>query len=343
MVRIDLLTDRHNDAYAAFLKGVDDSLLYYSLKYKAFLEDLLRCRPQYWIVLEGDEVVGVLPLMEKDGPWGKVINSLPFYGSNGGILAGTQTACELLARKFEAVASQSDVLSSTLIEHPLHAIPDSIVRYDLLDERIGQLTSLEGLAKSPESIHLLTDSTARRNIRKAERAGVEVRVDNDAVEFLRNVHTENMLAIGGKAKSTRFFETFPKYFLAGKDYDIYVAQRDGKATAALLLFYFNRTVEYYTPVVVSEQREYQSTALILRTAMIDAARHGFLYWNWGGTWRSQDGVWRFKRKWGGKDHRYRYFVRVNRSKVFTKKPKDIMRAYPDFYVVPFDQLRTEDS
>lgn len=339
MLSAELLTDRHHEAYNAFLTSLDDSLLYYSLEYKAFLEELLGCHSHYCIALEDAEVVGILPVMERAGPWGKVLNSLPFYGSNGGIIARSRDVCDLLAKTFDELASKDDVAAATMIEHPLHLLSDSSIRHDLVDERIGQVTPLDDLAESPAFLYGRIDGAARRNIRKAERCGVEVCVDNSAVGFLRTVHTENMRAIDGKAKSLRFFETFPKYFEAGLDYNIYLASRAGEPIAALLLFYFNRTVEYYTPVVVSEHREHQPTALILRTAMIDAAKRGFLYWNWGGTWRSQEGVWRFKNKWGAKDRPYRYYIKVNDSDILYRSRDDLLTRYADFYVVPFDQLR----
>ena len=35
-----------------------------------------------------------------------------------------------------------------------------------------------------------------------------------------------------------------------KDYNIYVAKLDNKKIASLLLLYFNKTVEYFTPTVL---------------------------------------------------------------------------------------------
>ena len=51
-----------------------------------------------------------------------------------------------------------------------------------------------------------------------------------------------MADIGGLAKNDRFFDTIPDYFEADKDYRIYIAQKEGTPVAALLLFYFNHTV-----------------------------------------------------------------------------------------------------
>ena len=34
--------------------------------------------------------------------------------------------------------------------------------------------------------------------------------------------------------------------------------------------------------------------------MASAAKRGMTRWNWGGTWLSQDGVYRFKKGWAGR-------------------------------------------
>jgi hypothetical protein len=319
--------------------GMGDSLLYYSLAYKSFLQDLLGCEAEYWIVRDGDRVTGVLPLMWREGPFGRVINSLPYYGSHGGAVATTPEAACALTEKYNELTSAPDVLASTWICHPLRH-SELRPRHSFVDERIGQFTSLEWASSDVESgMRAAIDGSARRNIRKAENSGVSVRQANDELDFIHRVHVENMAEIEGKAKSKEFFGKIPRHFKAGKDYRIYIAERRGRFIAGLLLFYFNRTVEYFTPVTISHERENQPMALILSTAMMDAAKAGYHQWNWGGTWLTQEGVWRFKRKWGASEHRYNYFVQLNALKILDQTMSNLLQSYPDFFVVPFAHLR----
>jgi lipid II:glycine glycyltransferase (peptidoglycan interpeptide bridge formation enzyme) len=115
----------------------------------------------------------------------------------------------------------------------------------------------------------------------------------------------------------------------------------GQPVAALLLLYFNRTVEYYVPATLEAERVHQPTSLILFQAMQDAARAGYTRWNWGGTWLNQDGVSRFKRKWGAQDSRYRYYIKLNAAEILKRSRSELLDAYPGFYVVPFDKLHEE--
>ncbi|HXQ52137.1 MAG TPA: GNAT family N-acetyltransferase [Stellaceae bacterium] len=321
--------------YHEFLHALPESLLYYSLPYRAFLEDLLGCRSTYWLARRNGRIAGVLPIMERDGPWGRVLNSLPYFGSNGGALALDEKAAAALAGQFDRLAGAPGILAATWVSHPLTPSAGPIVAHDLVDERISQFTSLAG---GETAISQRIDPSARRNINKARASGVAVSVQNDAFDFLQEVHVANMAEIGGKPKEPDFFAKIPRHFRADEDYRIYVAERSGQPVAALLLFYFNRTVEYFTPVTRAEERNVQPMALILHQAMIDAAARGFAWWNWGGTWVGQTGVWRFKAKWGADERRYRYYVKLNDRGILARSAQELAAAYPGFYVVPYAAL-----
>jgi lipid II:glycine glycyltransferase (peptidoglycan interpeptide bridge formation enzyme) len=185
----------------------------------------------------------------------------------------------------------------------------------------------------------LVDASARRNVRKAQRAGFEVARDEDALDDLRRLHEENMAAIGGAAKSPAFFDAVPRHFRAGEEWQLWVARRDGAAAGALLTFHFARTAEYYTPAIAHDHRSDQPLAALLVAAMADAAERGMRRWNWGGTWRSQTGVYRFKRKWGADERRYRYLTQLNDERLLDSSPQELGARFANFFVVPFDALR----
>ncbi len=149
-----------------------------------------------------------------------------------------------------------------------------------------------------------------------------------------------MSAMGGLAKSQEFFASIPSHLRAGEDFDVWVARADGSIVAGLLVLYGNSVAEYFTPAVEHDHRSGQPMALILLRAMVDAAERGCSAWNWGGTWTSQDGVFRFKRKWGAQESRYRYFVKVNDGELLDSTPEELQERFPHFYVAPYSALRS---
>ncbi len=182
----------------------------------------------------------------------------------------------------------------------------------------------------------------RNMVRKAEKLGVEISVENDMLDFVHEIHVQNMQAIGGIAKAKRFFTTLPMYFKSNKQFRIYVARINGEPVAAVLLFYFNKTVEYFTPVIRAEFRNTQALSGAIFRAMYDASEVGFRWWNWGGTWTTQEGVYLFKKRWGAKDLSYRYYVKIHDKSLTQRSRRQILDQYPNFYVLPFRLLEQQD-
>lgn len=319
----------HEAAVAAFVAAHPEGLIYYSPAFRHYLLAVAggECRSR--IAFEDGRVAGVLPILVRSGPFGEVLNSLPFFGSNGGVLASSTAAETALRAEYDRLAAATSV--ATWISHPF--MDTAAPRHDLTDERIAQWTELS----QSESLPAGVEPSARRNVQKAQSAGVTVRESAEALPFLEATHRANMAAIGGRAKPDAFFSRLPVMAHA-RDWRLHVAERNGEPLAALLTFEAAKTVEYVMPAVVESARSLQPTALILATAMADAAGRGFTRWNWGGTWLTQEGVYRFKKKWGARERRYRYFITLNDATLRRRSAAELSGAYPWFFTLPYDQL-----
>jgi hypothetical protein len=317
-----LLMTATDDTYAAVLASFAEATFYHSPRYLAFLQALLGCRLEF---LLGPG--GAMPLMSCDGPLGEVVNSLPFFGSYGGILGDPAPILPAYRERIGGTAA------ATVIESPFAAAPSPDLPTTHHDERIAQFTMLPGFKTR-------IDGTTRRNIRKAQQSGITVAIEADAMTFLRECHYSGMAEIGGTTKPDAFFALIPEYFRPD-DFRIYVARRGGQPIAALLLFYYGRFVEYFTPAILAAERAHQPMAAILAEAMTDAESRGFTIWNWGGTWLSQTGVYRFKRKWAADERRYHYRIAINNPAILQQKAPTLLATYPYFYVAPFNALTSQ--
>lgn len=333
------LTPDIESCWRSFLLAHPSGLLYYGLEFREFLRDVTGGRPRYRVALQGGRVVGVFPIMERDGLYGRVLNALPFFGSYGAPLARTSEAKRALLADWAAMVDEEGVAAATLIANPLE--PDEEpegLTIDAVDNRSGQFTPLPAGDAAEAEILAKIDSAARRNVARARSAGIVVAEEAGALGFLEAVHRENMAAIGGTAKPPRYFTSIPERFAYGDEWRLFVARKDGDVVAAVLMLYANGVAEYFTPAITEEGRATQATALILLEAMAEAARRGVRAWNWGGTWPDQDGVFRFKRKWGAKTKSYRYFITLREKALLSATPAELSAAYPFFYVLPFRLL-----
>jgi len=336
-MKIEQLTLQNEDACEEFLLNQPAGLIYYSRRFRSFLRELLACEEKTLLVFEGGRITGMLPLMSLIGPLGEVINSLPFYGSLGGVLSSTERASAALLDAYNELMQNTHVASSTLISNPLAPADYSNLEHNLVDKRIGQFTYLMHAEDNPERLMDGFESSTRRNIRKALNSGITITTEG-SLEFLERVHRDNMAHISGKAKPASFFSLIERHFKESEDYQLYTATKDGAAIAALLVFYYNKVVEYYIPVIIDDFRTYQPLALIIYQAMKDAARKGFTIWNWGGTWLTQEGVYQFKKKWGTVEKYYTYFVNIKSESVRNQNTDYLTNEYPFFYTIPFGEL-----
>jgi hypothetical protein len=340
---VEVFRPEFAEPFDQFLLTHPSSLFYSSSKYRQFLLDLLGCGDESLVAVDGGVIRGVLPLLSMRGEKGKVYNSLPYFGSNGGIVADNPALCAELVHAYNAIAGSQDTLAATIIDHPIAPQVCSGLRHNYTDKRIGQFTDIAIQADHREEILARIESSARRNIKKAAREGVSVEIDPTRFDQLRQLHQDNMQSIGGVAKSDAFFALVPRHFIPGQDFDLYVAKRDGVIIAALLLFYFNRTVEYFTPAIDHAFRSIQPLSLMLLEAMTDASRRGFVWWNWGGTWTSQSSLYRFKAKWAASETRYSYYTQLNHDSILEQSRDEILGLYPNFFVVPFSVLKGDGS
>ena len=317
------------------------------------LETFLQCEIQIITVYDKTKLIGYFPLAFKhNNLYGTVCNSLPFYGSNGGMIVeddeNQNTTRKLLLNEFNNLISSKKCVAYTVISNPLDASGDNWLRenipHNLVDERVGQITHFPSNSNINIELDLLNlfEDPRPRNIRKAQKEGVKVYVSNtkEELNFLYKTHYDNITAINGIAKDKRFFDLLSEKF-TDDEYKIYIAEYNGEKIAALLIFFYNKTVEYFTPAVVEKYRNLQPTVLIIYQAMLDAVVNGYKNWNWGGTWLSQGGVYDFKKKWGTKDYPYFYYTKIIDEKIYKLSKEILLNEYPYFFVLPFSALKND--
>lgn len=348
-MQLEVSSGSGDDEINDYVSACPNSLIYSCPSFIDLISDHLEACPGWILAKNKSGISGALPFVQsKLGDLGTVFNSLPYYGSNGGVLQDVQDdqAKRFLVEAYFDYAQSQNACSATLITNPLvldHEIYETTIKGFIRDERIGQITHLpENLG---DELIKIFDDPRPRNIRRALKEGVQVSSGNEkvSVEFLYKVHVENMQAIGGLSKSWDFFEKLLS--VMPRDlWSVYIGSRDDQPIAALLVFYFNGTAEYFTPVIISEHRNTQALALVIYEAMKDAvSQKGCKNWNWGGTWLSQGGVYDFKKRWGTSDYPYYYYTKLFNERVRSSSKEVLLKDYPGFFVLPFTELEETEN
>ena len=355
MITIELLESTLAENYEHFLLQCQESVFFHSLKWCEIIHDLLNAKKCYFIAQEGSEIVGALPsFFKENSQYGSIINSLPFYGSHGAILAKSTAEEDRIRKKllgaFDSFAREKRCLLANIISSPFEKNPLFYLREwqpDYTDERIAQITELPLCSSFPNNelnneLDKLIDSVRKRNVRKALKSGISLKSSSEPPDIapLYQIHKENLAALKGIVKPRVFFQRVIDIMDAEKDYQIYYAEREGEIIAGLLVFYYKNIVEYATPVTKLKYRNLQPLSFLIYEAMLEAIKQGCRYFNFGGTWKNQESLYQFKKRWGAKDYPYFYYIKAYGDISHLKKlsKETILREYPWFYVLPFSEL-----
>jgi hypothetical protein len=342
-MKIEVLKASEFD-FESFLYKNEKSLIYYSKNYLKFLQVFLREQPYIIVAKEGNRLVGMLPYMIKtSGKLGKVINSSPFYGSNGGVMAQEfdSVIYRSLLDKFDEIALENKCITSTFITSPFDKANDWLdtnYKFDCKDYRIGQITFL------PDKSEMVMDvlhSKTRNTVRKAMKTITRIEYENglNYLDFIFETHKENLSAINGIYKPKDFFNKIVDTFSYGNQLRIYIGFDEfNNPITGLLNLYFNKTIEYFCPVTVSKYRELQPLSGLIYSAMQDGVQDKFKFWNWGGTWATQGGVYNFKSRWGTSDLNYHYYTKIYDINIIQIQSTELLQEFPYFFVLPFNKL-----
>ena len=86
-MEIEIEKTVENEEYEQFLKKNTNVTFFHSKKHLNFLSNILELDPKFIVARKQKEITGIIPFFIKRSVYGNVINSLPFFGSHGGIIS----------------------------------------------------------------------------------------------------------------------------------------------------------------------------------------------------------------------------------------------------------------
>lgn len=349
------IVNQNDKDYSELLNSCTDALFFHTPEYLQLLANHLDASVLIFISYTDGVAQVALPFLQKEASKGKVLNSLPYFGSNGSFVvpdANKNREENLKKELLEYVTGwcKSNAIVSVNIVTNYFVQQDKEwyeqhYKPDFVSVRYGQVTPLPLYTEQYEEklLHLFEDPRPR-NIRKALKSGIQIVKDEtqEAWDFLYRVHKENMEGIGAPVKKVSFFAAIPTN-IPSQNYSLYLAVLDQKPIACMLLFHSGKTIEYYTPGTLSEYRNLQPSALIVFEAMKEMAAKGYKWWNWGGSSSRESGVYDFKKKWGAVEMPYYHLTKVLNPDIYNCTANELLEEYPGFFVVPFNQLKNAEN
>jgi len=339
-------------AYARLAARDGRNLIYATLPYGDFLERVTGAPIEILGVWTDGELRGAIRFARSYDPHiGIVVNSLPWWGSHGSAILDRSAPDADAVRAavlagFRCVLDEIDPAAWTVVllpeEEPHRPAYEAALRPTVIEDRIGQVTALPPDTGYSSDVLLGCFMQKTRNlVRKSMREGfVEHVLDTPwAWAFLAETHAENMSAIGGRAKPAAHFAAI-RDCIPEENRRLSVAMDGDVPVAAMLTLAFAQTVEYFVPAVRVEYRARQPLTFLIFRGMEEAVRSGRRFWNWGGTWRSQNSLHHFKAGFGAEDRPYSYLVGTTPQglkRIVENRPL-LQTAFAYFYTYPYGLL-----
>ena len=222
MEKVLIDTEYEFEDYKRLLQRAPEATIYHTREFLDLIASHLNVQAYILALKEKDKIIGAIPLMlKKNSKFGNVINSSPFFGSYGGIIAEPNLLPlekmeikKALIQFFKEFAIKNDCILSTMIISPFDR--DQVfylenVGYSYRDYRIAQVTIIPPKIGnlSNNFIDQLLSSSCRRAVRKAEKKGVEVKISNKdgrALDEFYEIYKLNLEILKGVTKAKSFFK-----------------------------------------------------------------------------------------------------------------------------------------
>ncbi len=242
---------------------------------------------------EQDTITSILPLFAVKSPFiGCRLISLPFSDNCGPLSSNAYDESELLNQIITDFSNHVKYIEirSSLINNDCY-ISDNFFKRHILDLKPGSCTLLENTDKK----------TIQYSIRKAQKAGVEIREENSLWgigEFFR-LNNMTRKKHGVPHQPWRYFENLYQNMFRNDNAFLLLAFCDSKIIAGGLFLKLNRTI-YYKYNASDQQwlTEKRPNHLLTWHAIEKACRENYEFLDFGRTSACNDGLMRYKEMWG---------------------------------------------
>jgi CelD/BcsL family acetyltransferase involved in cellulose biosynthesis len=297
------------------------STFFHSAAWAKTLADAYGFQSRYVVATSGDELRGLLPMMEARS-WlcGTRGVSLPFTDECAPLVTPGVTAESLLGvATHEGQARGWKFLELRGGHELLNGVPESTSFHGHVLRFYGHVL---GLNAKPEDAFEKFDASVQRNIRKAEREGVAVEfgTDLESVRAYYALHCRTRTKHGAPPQPFRFFESLCANILEKGHGFVALAKHQGRAIAGAVFFRFARTAIYKFSASDDRFQELRGPNMVIWQSIRRLIDAGVMEFDFGKTSRANEGLRRFKSQWGAEERVIRYIRYDFSSRRFIQIP-----------------------
>jgi CelD/BcsL family acetyltransferase involved in cellulose biosynthesis len=237
---------------------------------------------------------------------GKILAAIPFLQT--GNLRGTKKLISLPFTDYVPILSTDQRSAETLCHQVRNIfrgrIETVVVRADKpvcgLESESHNVRHELRTDRSMSEIELSFTSAIQRNLRKAKRLQLEFeqRNDDEAVEVFHRLHVLTRQKLGVPVQSKSYFRNLNDKLINTRLGCIGVVSKDNAPIAAAVLLGFNGRLTYKYAASDPSALEHRPNDWLVYNSIRIASEEGYRFFDFGISDKTQEGLRRFKSKWG---------------------------------------------
>lgn len=253
--------------------------------WREILQKAFGFQPYYLAAMEGDDVVGILPMFLIKNQWGRrALSSIPF-GNYGGICADTEQARHLL---FEAAKELLRLTGGTYLELR-HRQP--LIYGELESKNLYNRFTLPLTGDTAEHFRAMGRNN-RNKIKQAVRRGVKIVASRD-VDKLYHIHLHTFQRLGTPCFPKVYFDLILSVFSGMSQ--IYFAVSNDQPIAYDLVICFKSSMIYPFNGSLEPFFDLRPNHLLFWNAIEEGCKRGFKEFDFCRS-RADSGTAQFKRR-----------------------------------------------
>ena len=278
------------DQWQEFVESRPESTIFHHRNWIELLVCQYRFALTILAVKTAGEIVAAIPLLETGQPWGeKKLVSLPFTDC---VRALASTPAALAALRDALAAQRFDDYRSVILRTDQPLRPQAAASHWVHHEM--------STAVPPEQVAARYSSNLRQNLRRAETSGLrfERRTDAAALDAFYRLHLQTRRKQGVPVQPRGYFHRIYEYILQRGLGFVGVVSKDETPVAAAVYLVYHRRMIYKYGASDIRALNLRPNEYLMAKAIRLAAEEGCASFDFGTTAKNNEGLCRYKRKWG---------------------------------------------
>ena len=276
-----------------YITAHPDASPYHLYAWKKAVENAYNHKGYYLIAKEGQNVVGVLPLIHIKFPF--VINeitALPFCDV-GNLLSDNETVVKLLLQKAWEIKVEHNVSKIDIRGN----LADSVaLQYNLTKEDSGKVRMFLPLPGSSENLLSGFKSKLRSQIKKAEKNGLNFQWGTlQDIKRFYSVMSSNMRDLGSPVHSCKWFQSVLKYY--GDQAKMGMVSYEKQTIGCCIILFAGNKMSIPWASTLREFNKFAPNMLLYWNVLKFAADNHFTQFDFGRSTEGE-GTFKFKQQWG---------------------------------------------